>query len=161
MIRIALTHIVVILGLAACAQLPAEPGGPDVDIAQDALNTAIRVYAPEGWNTFRVNNSVGLAIDVVGLAEIAFPADYGVRIFEYVGGEWREVAHVPEDSAVGFVLPPSEGDPLKFGATSVFPILPDADSPVALRIYIVGHVHRAGQVTDQKVGAFVDVTLSP
>lgn len=150
-----------LLTVSACSYRSPAPPGPDIGIAPNALNTEIRVYAPEGWNTFKVDDSVGLAIEVVGPGEVLFRSDYGVEVYEYTEGEWREVPKVPGESGDDLVLGPSGGDPLGFGATSVFPVLPDTSDPVMLRIFVRGVLVVEGQATGDEVGAFVDVTLQP
>src|SRR3989304_6668979 len=134
-----ISFVVVLLALVACTQSPSALSTPDVAIPPSALNGDVRVYTPEGWNTFRVNDPIGLAIEVAGAEEIAFPADYGVRMFLAGQERWREVPNVPGETGAGWILSPSSGDPLRFGATTVFPVVEDVEGPVLLRIYVIGH----------------------
>ncbi len=147
---------------ASCAPRAQPVGMPPIDFPVEALNEQVRLAAPAGWNSFEVNSPVGLVVEVVGPEAVIFPPDYGIRAFRYDGEEWVEVEQVPTTYAHGDVIvPPSGGDPLVTGATEIFPILPDTDKPLLLRIFVFGRVYREGEATDEEVGAYLDVVLKP
>lgn len=148
--------------VAACAGEQPPTGMPPVDIPLEVLNTEVRVFYLEGWNTFRIDDPVALSVEVVGDEQVIFPPDFGVRMFLYSEGMWVEIEGVPTEYRGGsFVLSPSHGDPFEVGDTSVFPIVPDKGTPALLRVFVTGHVYRDGKATDERVGAFVDLTLNP
>jgi hypothetical protein len=134
---------------------------PDIGVPTDQLNADLRLWAPSEINDYKINEPVWLAVEVVGKEKVIFARDYGNRMFRYMDGEWVEVKNVPTDWGEGqFLLSPSNGDPLKWGDTSIFPSLEGADGPIQLRIFIVGNTYRDGAPTQEKVGAYVDVTLT-
>lgn len=159
----ALALIAASFALLASCRAEAQPVGmPSVDIPADALNEQIRLSAPAGWNTFKVDSPVGLLVEVTGTETIIFPPDFGIQPFRYSDGEWVEVEQVPTTYVHGDVIvPPSGGNPLVTGTARTFPILPDTDKPVLLRIFVFGHMYRDGTATDDKVGAYIDVLLEP
>jgi hypothetical protein len=134
----------------------------DVGVPPEALNTDIRVWAPEGLSLFKINEPLGLAVEVTGTEDVIFPRDYGNRMFVFSDGEWAEVENVPTDWGEGaFLVSPSHGDPKEWASTRVFPWFEEIDDPIILRVFVVGNRYRQGVSTDEKVGAFVDVELSP
>lgn len=134
---------------------------PDVDIPVEDLNSQVSVFAPKGWNTFKVNEPIELEIYVTGSEKVIFPPDFGVKTFLYDNGEWIEVVEtVPITYPPGdVILPPSNGNPFMAGGARSFPILLDASDPTLLRIFVFGYIYRDGKATDEKVGAYVDVIL--
>ncbi|MEW6568432.1 MAG: hypothetical protein AB1449_09770 [Chloroflexota bacterium] len=137
-------------------------GMPAVELPTDELNQQVILSAPPGLNTFKINSGVRLLVEVTGSETIIFPADFGIRPFRYENEEWVEVEQVPTTYAHGdVVLPPSEGNPLVTGVAHTFPILPDTDRPVLLRIFVFGHVYRDGTATNEEVGGYIDVVLEP
>jgi hypothetical protein len=162
MIRKCLLLATLLSYLVACAGLERPVGTPPVDVPAEALNTDIRVFALDGWNTFRIDDPLTLSVEVMGDDEIVFPPDFGVKMFLYDAGDWVEIEGVATEYSGGaFVLSPSNGNPLLVGDTTVFPILPDPDKPATLRIFVTGHFYRHGKATDERVGAYVDLVLKP
>lgn len=152
----------VAVGLSGCSRTvaPTPEGMPDVGLEADALNAQVHVWAPAEVNTFKVNEPIALAVEVIGDDQIAFQRDFGNRTFQYMNREWSEVQYVPTDWGQGiFLLAPSNGDPRAWGSTEVFPWFDEPPSEVYLRIFVVGLIYRNGEVTDSKAGAFVDVIL--
>ena len=134
---------------------------PDVGVPPESLNTDVRLWAPEGLNTFKINEAIGLAVEVVGSEQVIFPRDFGNRMFLNEGGEWVEVENIPTDWGEGyFVLSPSRGDPKEWADTRVFPWFKELDRLVLLRVFVIGQVYRQGAATEDRVGAYVDVILS-
>lgn len=150
------------MGLVLLACGPQSPAGmPDVGVASEALNSEIRVFTPEG-KTFKRNERISLTIDVVGTRQVVFAPDFGQRMFLYQNGDWVEVADLPTEYAGGpYILSPSHGDPFMWGDTSVYPMLPEMEEPVWLRIFVLGRVLKYGEPSDEVVGGYVDVLVEP
>ena len=149
-----------LLGACSPSGTPQLEGMPDVGVPAQHVNTEIRLWAPEELNSFKVNEPIWLAVEVVGKEDVVFPRDYGNRMFRYADGDWGEVENVPTDWGEGdFLLSPSNGDPMEWGGPRVFPWFESVDDPILLRILVVGSRYRGGVATDEKVGAFVDVAL--
>lgn len=156
-----LTVLCLLMLTTACVLQPDVENVPDVDIPVDELNSQVSVFAPKGWNTFKINDPIELEIYVTGNEKIIFPPDFGIKTFLYDNGEWIEVVEtVPITYPPGdVILPPSNGNPFMTGVARSFPILSDASEPTLLRIFVFGHIYRDGKATDEKVGAYVDVIL--
>jgi hypothetical protein len=152
--------LVSLLGACSPAGAPQFDGTPDIGVPAGNVNTELRLWAPEELNTFKVNEPISLSVEVTGTEQVVFPRDYGNRMFRNVSGDWVEVENVPTDWGEGsFLLSPSKGDPMAWGSPRVFPWFGDTDSPVLLRVFVVGNRYSDGAASSDKVGAFVDVTL--
>jgi hypothetical protein len=134
---------------------------PDIGIPPDEFNKKVKLFAPDGWNTFRIGDSVALEVEVVGDEQIAFAPDYGARLFIYEKNQWLEVANFTNYPEGIFILSPANDDYLKLGAIGVKPILPDPNKAVMLRIILVGNIYRDGKITDEVTAAYIDVDLKP
>jgi len=151
-----------LLFLTSCLALSAPKGMPDVGVPEEALNRKIRLLAPEGLNTFEINSSIAVVVEVVGSEDILFPPDYGITLFRYDDGEWAQVQEVPATYTHGdVILPPSQGNILLTGTAVTTPILPETDKVVLVRVFVFGRVMREGVVTDDVEGAYIDVVLRP
>lgn len=146
---------------SACTSKSLPADGPDIGIPAEEINTKVVLSAPDGWNTFIIGNDVGIAVKVISKDQVAFSNDYGAQMFLYQNKEWVEIpnfARYPEGS---IILSPADNDPYKLGNALVFPILPDENQPATIRIFLVGHIYRDGQITNDLAGASIDVVLSP
>lgn len=150
------------LVVTTCILQPDVENFPDVDIPLDHLNSQVFVTAPKGWNTFKTGDPITVEVYVTGKDEIIFPPDFGVKVFSYEHNEWMRVETVPITSpSHSIVLPPSNGDSPVTGETMVSPILSDESRTRLLRIFVSGNIYRNGVVTEEKIGAYVDVILRP
>jgi hypothetical protein len=149
--------------IASCKDKPSIPAGvmPDIGIPPEEMNTKMHLTVPDGWNTFKIGDHVGLNVEVTSEDQIVFPPDFGARMFIYGNNQWKEVANFMTYPDGSIVLSPSNGNPFNDGATDVVPILPDTEKPATLRIILVGDVYRDGQVTSEKTAAYIDVNLTP
>jgi hypothetical protein len=134
---------------------------PDIGIPPDEYSKDFKLSAPEGWNTFKVGDAVGLAVEVVSSDQIAFAQDFGARLFIYENNQWVEVANFMNYPEGYLILSPAKNDPLKFGAAFVDPLLPDSNRAVTLRTVLVGNIYRDGKITDEIAAAYIDVDLKP
>ncbi len=50
----------------ACRSSLSKVDTPDVGFPAEEMNTQIRLQAPQGWNTFKIGDSVNLAVEVIG-----------------------------------------------------------------------------------------------
>jgi len=134
---------------------------PNVGVPLEELNKKIELLAPYGLNTFRTRDVVGLSVRIIGDEPIAFTHDYGARLFIPQNGEWEEVRNFGTYPRGIIIVPPWDNNPRNEGAAGVGPELPDPEKPVLLRIVLIGNVYRNEQVTDERVGAYIDVELKP
>jgi hypothetical protein len=146
---------------AACKDqsLPAE--GPDIGIPAEEMNTKVQLSVPDGWNTFKIGDIVGIAVKVSSNDQVAFAQDYGARMFLYRNEEWVEIPNIMHYPEGHIILSPAGNDPFKEGEAGVDPILPDEKQPATIRIYLVGHIYRDGQITPEVTASYIDVELEP
>lgn len=150
-----------IIFLVGCNNQQTLPSTPDLGIPIGEFNTRIRLMVPDGWNTYRINHVVGINVDVITTDKIAFGYDYGARIFKLEDGKWIEIPNLEKYPKGYFILMPSQGDPLKQQAASVFPFLSNNKKAVTLRIILIGNIYRDGQITDEQTAGYIDVRLTP
>lgn len=144
--------------------------GMDIDISQ--LNTAIKVTAPKSINSYKTG--VSLELEIVNLSEqiLEFRID-DIQIFRIESGHWQKVPNIMETIIVDdLIMEPNEASNTKnltLEPNGVFPgykdiigVLPDVqlDKSVFLRIFVFAYPQGTEEIA-QKVGAFVDVHLTP
>lgn len=156
-----LSWFMLIILLVGCNNQQTLPSTPDLGIPIGEFNTRIRLMVPEGWNTYKINEVVGINVDNFSTDKIAFGYDYGARIFKLEDQKWIEIPNLEKYPEGYFILMPSQGNPLKQGAASVFPVLNDSKEAVTLRIVLIGNIYRDDQITDEQTAGYIDVRLTP
>src|SRR3990170_4176891 len=109
---------------------------------------------------------IATACSELNLSEykIKFPGDYGVRIFRY--DEDNDTWIAIENGAIYFppgntqVSPKGPDLPGVIGV-GLWPILQNESQPIDIRVVVVGSVERDNVLTDEQVGAYIDLTLLP
>jgi hypothetical protein len=147
--------------LTACKSPPPASDMPELGIPEEEFNTKVRLSAPAGWNTFKTDDVIGLAVEVISEEPVVFPHDYGARIFLWNNAEWLEINDEMIHPEGEIIITSANNDPLNLGAASVYPVLPDPDKPAWVRIILIGNVYRNNEATDERVAAYIDVHLTP
>lgn len=156
------TGLLLAVALASCAPQVGLQGMPDVGVTSESLNVGVRVTAPEGWNSFKLESAVTLVVEATGSQDLIIPPDFGIRAFRYEDGDWTEVASVQTERHRGdIVLSPGNGDALIGEVADIFPVIPDRSKPVTLRIFVISRVYLPGGELGDGIGAYTDVTLRP
>ena len=115
-----------------------------------------------------MGQSIDIRLLVINLSEqdICFPTGFNAQIFMYheETNQWLEI----EDQLIYanekdiIVKPLDKETGLKNSHSfSLYPDLSDLEPPVELRIVIVGNICEEGTITDEKVGAYLDVIFPP
>jgi hypothetical protein len=155
-----LTIIVSSCGSATDSEEPPLIPTPDIGIEVQA-NRYLEVTAPDGWNSFKSNESISLMIRNISKQEIAAGPDFGAKIFLRTDDRWIEVKNKTVYLNDGFILEPDENfDPLKIAAIFVLPDLPNYSTTAYIRIYVVGNLSENGKET-KKVASYIDLELKP
>jgi hypothetical protein len=134
---------------------------PDIGLPDSEMNTRIRLQAPDGWNTLKIGDVVGIDVEVISDDQIAFSHDYGAKIFIYEDQEWREIPNLMKYPDGYLLLTDARGDVFKKGVASVAPVLPKTDKAVLMRIILIGNIYRNGQITTEQTAAYIDLELKP
>jgi hypothetical protein len=121
----------------------------------------LEVIAPNGWNSFKTDDSISLEIRNISKSQITAAPDFGARIFVLADNEWIEVENKIVYKNAPFTLEPTENyDPMKTAATIVRPELFDYSITSKIRIFIVGTLIENGK-EPKKVASYIDLTVSP
>lgn len=150
-----------IILLIGCNMQPSLPPTPNLGIPDNEFNSKIKLSVPEGWNTYKIGEDVGINVDIVTADQIAFGYDYGARIFKLEDQKWIEIPNLMEYPTGYEIIEQSKGDPFKQGSVVVFPDLSDIKADVTLRIILIGNIYRDGQITDEQTAGYIDVRLIP
>ncbi len=136
---------------------------PEIGIPIETLNNDFKLYAPKGWNTFRIGESVEILIEVVSEDPVIFENNFGVRLFIYTDDQWSEVANLMKYDRLKkeFIVYPVSGNALNTSSTGIVPKLPDNKKATMVRIFLFGNIYRNGAKTDEKTGAYIDLLLKP
>jgi hypothetical protein len=129
------------------------------------MNTGLRLEVVELEYTTREIPVVTLLLENGSDDQVWFVnPTYGVRIFHYSSsdGEWTELRdHFVSASEGEDILVPREQG-INWGAiVSVAPDITNLNRPVEVRIVVVGRVYQQNLVTDDEIGAYIDVLLPP
>jgi hypothetical protein len=134
---------------------------PDVGIPVVEMNTRIHLQAPDGWNSFKIGDVVGIDVEVISDDQIAFSHDYGAKIFIYEDQEWREIPNFMKYPEGNMILTQANGNYFKHGGVELDPIFPDGSKSVVIRVILIGNIYRNGQITNEQTAAFIDLKLKP
>ena len=128
---------------------------PSLDIPFESLNEEIQIIALKSKNSFEAHDIIALDIAIVGDEEILFRPDYQNKMFIYVDEKWIEVFHTPPECKLeNILLAPSESSEF-----FIYPALPDLEEATLLRIFMFGSILQDGELTEKRVGGYVDVVL--
>lgn len=128
------------------------------------VNTKIRLSMPESLgNRLKIGDWVSVMVTNHTQGEIAFPPDYGLKLYIYQEEEWVEVennmTYVPNEEKY---LPPEGVYGFRIvNFTPCVPVPEDRSSPAHLRVLVVGTTIPEGDEAAEKVAAYYDVVLHP
>jgi hypothetical protein len=158
--------LIPLLLIAACISID----DPDRETAFNNVfpledtNNSIRLFVPLNIKYYKLGTDVDLIIENLSDEIIVFPPNYDVRIFRYSEGEkqWIEVEDIiesPSEPLIG-LAPHGSDDP--YSSIVVFhPKLKNLGSPIPIRVTVTGKVGRYDVITDEQVGAYIDIVLYP
>jgi hypothetical protein len=127
------------------------------DIGIQINNKNLMIAAPQGWNTFKINQSISLMLRDISGQPIIINQDSGIKIFVFVVNKWVEVGNtMAYDSAEITLVPDTSFDPAKLGTTAVSPDLTDYPTSSNIRIFIIGNL-----ANNEQFASYIDVTLNP
>ena len=135
-------------------------------LAPNALwNKHLRLSLPVEFNPdgLRIGSSVALLVENLSGEDIWFPSGYGPAIFVYseIEEEWLEVGDfMQHESPKEEVLHP-RGEAPWASVMDFLPELPSDAGATEVRVVVVGHIYRNGQPTNERVAAYLDITLRP
>jgi hypothetical protein len=154
-----LLSLMFLVGCSKSSSIEKDPFSEFIQV--NDLNTKLRVYAPESVNDFKITSGVTIVIDNLTNDLIKlYPPGEGIKLFVKTNNGWREIKDLmytyPPSSEIG-IAPPHDNLP----GGSMFSVSPDVSERTTVRIVLIGHIYQNGEPTNQKVGAYTDVTVSP
>ena len=156
---------IVIIVLSSCGpatSIAKQSSVPMPDIgAEIQQGKYLEVMAPDGWNTFKTNKIISLAIRNVSESPISSGPDFGARIFIRTDEKWLEVQNKIIYENDPFTLEPSDNWNTETTASiGVRPVLSDYSVPYDIRIFVIGDLVESGQES-KKVASYIDLRLNP
>lgn len=127
------------------------------------MNTKFQIW-PEGDKPYKMGDELGIAIHVPGDDPVAFKSDFGLRIFSYEDKKWLEIENLVDfggDLDGYFLVNPANGNALNDEITVIKPEFPVSHKPTWIRVFCIGNFAPNGQISDQKVAAYVDIEFEP
>ncbi len=122
------------------------------------INSTI-VFLPVQPN-YKFGDYINLSYKNTSQNQIAFPPDAGVKIFTYdqENSKWLEIKNNMQysSSPEPYIVVDSEDKMTSYDGIVISPDT-SATTPTEIRAAIIGHVYRDGLVTDECVGAFIDI----
>lgn len=127
-------------------------------LTEEEVNKIIQVSTPPELNSFQVGDPLSLVLENYSNEQVVLPQDYGIRIFQFVDGDWEQVENRMEYSSSRKVVNPNN-DLYQLVFVTVYPYIV-SDQKVNIRVVIVGNYsnEETGNLGDE-VGAYIDVIL--
>jgi len=130
-------------------------------VSSDEINSKFMLQAPNGWNSFRIGDSIGLVIDLVSKDQISFSYDYGAKIYIYEHDNWIEIENIAKYPAGSFIVTP-DMSPQDIPGAVIDPKIQQIDEPITVWIILFGDViNKDGKLTGDKTAASISIQLKP
>jgi hypothetical protein len=124
----------------------------------EEMNRIIRFLAPQ--EDFKSGACIDLVLENVSSKEIIFPPNYGLRIMTYANNRWADIENTMQ------YVPPGDRHLFSKGQDSpglmffaVCPNLANTNLPIELRTVIIGEIQSPSGTENNRVGAFIDITI--
>jgi len=143
---------------AGCAKVE-KISDPVTSLPSGDVNTTIIMIAPDGWNYYRNNTTIGLSVILQGEDPVLISQNT-LHVFERVDDKWVSIDNKIDDEQHGFILYPSDDYSIKSGSLFVQPMFDDRSIPITLRFVVSGNLY-PNNIIGKKVSAYLDVTLRP
>lgn len=126
-----------------------------------SMNEALELRVWKFDNTLGDERIIDLFIENQSNYHLHFTNNFGARIFTYseTDGRWIEIRDKMTTYGNDIILSPKGYEQLYIRNTAVIPDLPDSIYINCIRIVIHGNAIRDNEVTDEKVGAYIDINL--
>jgi hypothetical protein len=126
------------------------------------MNTRISLTQVPEFGEPRIGWAFSLLLENEADRPVWLGWDHNPREFLYSddSDEWVEIRDSTLFSSEGEVLP-AQGARAPIILLPVAPYLEPGDTPVQVRVVVVGQIMADGVPTDEEVGAFIDITIYP
>jgi hypothetical protein len=136
----------------------------DLIFAHEDTNNSIQLSVWKNYQFFKLGTTIDLAVKNLSNEIIVFPPNYNVRIFHYSEDEkqWMVVEDSIESPSEPLrALAPQGSDKPNVGDVIFHPNLETHGSQITIRVTVTGNVVRDDIITDEQVGAYIDIVLHP
>ncbi len=136
---------------------------PELGIQTEEYNTHLRLSAPNGWNSFSTQDSIGLRFEVIGNESVAIDPRTGVFLYMLQDDQWIEVSNLTKYPGIteSLIYQPAQGIESNKGSLGVRPVLTDYEQNITLRVVLIGYIVINGDVTSEEVAGYMDLSLKP
>ena len=157
--------IIIILISALCIGLliyhfqSSEPPQPPIPFDSAYLNQQIRLIAPQGLNSYKIGDLVGILLEYDTSNKIVFPNNYNLRLFTLIDNQWIEIWEKPTERLPDKIVLSPETSSSYNQIIGFIPSINDRTKIYNIRLYIFGDMLTPDGV--KKVAGFVDFILTP
>ncbi len=125
------------------------------------MNSDLRLTVLEDNNPLKINHPTFLMLENLSKKSILFDPETDIHVLLFNGSEY-----VPIDNPITYAEPSEETLAAKGKGRSVTdviidPAIEETDQPAQLLVVVVSAVKSFGMKTDEKVGAYLELTLQP
>ena len=146
------------------------PSIPDIGILPTALNRDLGIIIYPALNSFKIGDPISLTVRLNSQVEIETSSDANARIF-LLNSQTKNWTAVPQVSrltipnagvfATHNIILSLNSDGVKELDIILNPALQNESKPVTLLIFVTGNILHNGTASDQRVGAYITLTLKP
>lgn len=130
-------------------------------IAPEEINSKFIITAPNGWNSFRIGDSIGLVVGLVSKDQISFSYDFGAKIYINERNKWIEIENITKYPVGSFVVTP-DMLPQDIPGAVVVPKIQKTDESITVWIILFGDIlTEDGKFTGNKTAASISIQLNP
>jgi hypothetical protein len=144
--------------LCGCTQII--PTIPDVGIPIDGFNTDLKMSFNPQWNKFKVDQDLVATVQLNSNIEVVAPVDFNLQLFVYdeEGEKWVTINNSGQYYGIDYKID-ANNYRVYFGFDPI--IENDQKEPVFIFVLIYGYEYKNDQITDQIVGAYSTIKLTP
>jgi hypothetical protein len=156
-LSIIISTIILILCSCVSNSTISENYVPTLDFPIEKMNSSFIITDPAINNNSYKNDDI-LLLDLYNRSvnAIIFPGDFNLRIYQKVGTKWVPVKNNLAFSQGDWFLPTNQDWKAGIGL-DLIPDISGLDKPTTIRIFAFGKT----ESTQEKVGAFIELTLYP
>ncbi len=155
--------IIILIFLSSCQNqsILICDNSPDVIVSIKDVNKSIRLHIPTELNTFKIGDNLRITLENLSGKMILLQDDYGIKFFIKINNNWYPIQnnyYYPS----GEKQIPAADQANRSGALIVaHPELINNKEVSQIKVIIIGNTVNGTGEFNNKIGAYVDITLVP
>lgn len=130
---------------------------PELEIPIEEMNKEFIIKDPAiNQNSYKNQQILLLDLENLSTSAIVFPGDFNLSVYQQTPTQWKQVNNILGDPEGDWVLPTSSEFKGGIGL-DLIPSIPNLEKPVTIRVIAIGKL----ETNDERVGAYIDLTLLP